>query len=1239
MKKSLKKGTKISDDKMIKNVLNQVSDLVEVDKTIDELMKVALEVIERYEQIQKIISNTKLLINGLKQSQDESITFEPDNWNCNRMDLEALHETLCNKFDLICLDKIELNRLEALLDKAGIEPENGRSSLEIYEEALGISTHGYKIIHKRDIDEIYVNNYNAEWIINWNGNMDLQLCLDYHAVITYISDYYSKDESGTLGHIKQALRKAENESLKTKLSLVIDQFLTHRQIGECEGFFKILPHLHMKWSNIETIFVPTGFKCNRSGFLKEISKEEARKCENVIKVANKEGHFIEKPSMMDKFERMDVIENHKISKLRYLQFCMKYTSTNSEPKDTDFESIEFKMGTNGWYNTEEMNLIVTDSFESDESHYSLPNFIKLKDLRPGEPKYMRRRSRQVARFHKINRTKHPHEYYFAELQLYSEFRREYELEEEDFDKCKLLYEQTSEHNNKLKVQNVKSILMKHMESVEEGTERAKDMLKSKVGDTLDPALEQDNDDCAEIGFSENPDFAFKDPTDFLDNKEDSKRYKAINLYDEETMDSMSRELDEDQRLVLEIGIDYAKSIQKSRKTKARSYPPLLVIQGGAGSGKSTVIDVLSQHMEKILRAPGDNPDHPYIIKAAFTGTAAANIKGQTMHNAFGFSFGNEFFSLGDKARDERRSELENLKVVIIDEFSMIKADMLYQLDLRLREVMQRPDEVFGGLSVFLFGDILQLRPVCARYIFEEPVCESFLLAFLISSLWQKFDVVVLRHNHRQGEDKEYADVLNRLRIGQVTDEDVQLLETRVRPMNHPEIPLEALVVSCRNVEVNKINEDRLATINETEYIFEARNYTRTQKQINPGTDAAGSIKGTPLQKQLKLKLGAKVMLTFNIDTCDCLTNGALGEVIGYRFDQNGEIRQVYVHFYDADCGKTRRKNFVTLQEQFPGKNATPIDVIEFHYSLSKKSNNSNSNATVIQFPLKLAFAATAHKVQGLTVKKPNSLVIDLRTVREAAQAYVILSRVQALCQLFIIVAVHAHKITACVKAMEELERMNNVAINLKQCKRVTIVSCNIRSLKKHFEDFITASAIKQAQVLCLQETWLHPSAETNLLEEKGWKQHNNSVGRGKGISTFYKPEFVLEKDVTLPSYQMTKIRSDSIDIINVYRSSGAENYNFIEDLCGLCNPEKHTLILGDFNICYNSQIDNQVYQTLRNMGFRQLVKHPTHIDGRLIDPVFSFSPGIEVIYEVKQQAQYYTDHDMIEVVEGKEVSS
>ena len=822
--------------------------------------------------------------------------------------------------------------------------------------------------------------------------------------------------------------------------------------------------------------------------------------------------------------------------------------------------------------------------------------------------------------------------------MFLPFKKEDDLGPDDSEKCELLYNKQSEYNNTLKIENVRSILLKHLQAVEDGTEKAEEMIISNIGDTIDSALEQENDDCEEIGVTDHPDFIFKDPSDLNVTVTEVKKYKAIDLCDKETLDRMSINLDEDQRIVLEIGVDYANSIVKARKVKiARTTPPLLIVQGGAGTGKSTVIDVLSQQMEKILRTTGDNPDHPYIIKAAFTGTAAANIKGQTMHNAFSFSFGNEFFSLGDKARDERRNLLENLKVVIIDEYSMIKSDMLYQLDLRLREIKNQPDLFFGGVSVFLFGDILQLRPVSAYYMFEKPSSSTFLLVFLIKSLWNQFGVVILRHNHRQGKDKQYADILNRVRIGEFTEQDVKALETRVRPLNHPDIPRDALVVTCRNVEVNEINENRLVAINEKLHIVEARNKSSTQSQFTPRCDTAGSICGTPLQKQLKLKVGAKVMLTYNIDTCDSLTNGAFGEVLGYEYNQGGHIKKVFVHFYDPDCGKERRKSFVLIQGKFPGKNVTPIDLIEFQYS--RKKGSRNSNFTAIQFPLKLAFAATAHKVQGQTIKKPNSLVIDLRNVREAAQAYVVLSRVQALSQLFILVSVCADKIRASAIAMDELERMNQVSRGNKQISHNSVISCNIRSIKKNFENFKTASATKYALVMCLQETWLDPLiAECNLFEIQNWKQHTNSVGRGKGIATFYRNSFVWDIDVTEERYQMTKITSSSLDIINVYRSAGANDTEFLEDLCGLASSGNQTLIVGDFNICFLSDTSSPVFKELRNIGFKQIVKNPTHMEGRLIDLVFFRSQDTGIAYEVKQQAQYYTDHDLIEIVKGKLVS-
>ena len=131
-------------------------------------------------------------------------------------------------------------------------------------------------------------------------------------------------------------------------------------------------------------------------------------------------------------------------------------------------------------------------------------------------------------------------------------------------------------------------------------------------------------------------------------------------------------------------------------------------------------------------------------------------------------------------------------------------------------------------------------------------------------------------------------------------------------------------------------------------------------------------------------------------------------------------------------------------------------------------------------PLRLSFAATAHKVQGQTVKKPNALAIDLRSVREAAQEYVILSRVQSLSQLFIIDDFPIEKIYSSSIAMSEHDRLKLVAINHKQDFDNFIVSCNVRSLRAHFEDLTSSSLIIGAQAICIQETW--------LLEEDGPEQ-------------------------------------------------------------------------------------------------------------------------------------------------------
>ena len=225
---------------------------------------------------------------------------------------------------------------------------------------------------------------------------------------------------------------------------------------------------------------------------------------NGILVSNKDELFTEKPSILDKYQRRSVEDTAHISELTYLQFCIKYMSTNQEPEPLSFKSLSFDTNQQEFQLTDNMDLIVTHDFLVNDVHYSLPKYIKLNDLRPGEPKYMKRRSRCVVRFHKINKTTSPHEFYYAQLQLYSPFRNENDLMPHDFDECKILYDEKSNHNGVSKIENVKSSLMKYLERVEVEKEKAEDLVSSDIGNVLDSALEQDNEDCLEMNHVDHP---------------------------------------------------------------------------------------------------------------------------------------------------------------------------------------------------------------------------------------------------------------------------------------------------------------------------------------------------------------------------------------------------------------------------------------------------------------------------------------------------------------------------------------------------------------------------------------------------------------------------------------------------------------------------------------------------------------------------------------------------------------
>ena len=150
----------------------------------------------------------------------------------------------------------------------------------------------------------------------------------------------------------------------------------------------------------------------------------------------------------------------------------------------------------------------------------------------------------------------------------------------------------------------------------------------------------------------------------------------------------ARSLSFNQRVVFDKMITFAKSVIRAEKAKdplSVLSPPIMIVHGGGGVGKSYLIKTTSQWLDKILRDASDrkNPDMPTVLLIAFTGVAAKNIGGTTFHTGLSFKFGSDMLEFSSEKLDLARKNLENVEVVIVDEFSMVSSDNLYNLHKRL----------------------------------------------------------------------------------------------------------------------------------------------------------------------------------------------------------------------------------------------------------------------------------------------------------------------------------------------------------------------------------------------------------------------------------------------------------------------------------------------------------------------------------------------------------------------------
>jgi len=366
------------------------------------------------------------------------------------------------------------------------------------------------------------------------------------------------------------------------------------------------------------------------------------------------------------------------------------------------------------------------------------------------------------------------------------------------------------------------------------------------------------------------------------------------------------------------------------------------VTGHAGTGKTTALKHFKANTKK------------KIVVLAPTGIAAINAGGQTIHSFFRLP--PKIIQKDDIRRAFNSVLIENLDMVVIDEISMVRADLMDGIDYALRVNRDEMDKPFGGVQMAFFGDLFQLPPVVekeAREVLRKKYPTPY---FFSAKVFDGFDIkyIELSKIYRQ-IDVGFIELLNRIRDKQHTDEDLRLLNKRVQKTDIHTVSDRTIVLTTTNSLASLINQDRLARLPEKEYSYKA---TITGKF---------DMSAYPTDTDIRLKKGAQVILIKN-DINKQWVNGTLAKVIelsdsSIKVDIKGCVCEV------------------------------PIDrwqKIEYGYNEKEDKVEANIVGTFEQYPIRLAWALTIHKSQGHTLDK---LILNLgHGAFVHGQVYVALSR-------------------------------------------------------------------------------------------------------------------------------------------------------------------------------------------------------------------------------------------------------
>jgi ATP-dependent exoDNAse (exonuclease V) alpha subunit len=395
------------------------------------------------------------------------------------------------------------------------------------------------------------------------------------------------------------------------------------------------------------------------------------------------------------------------------------------------------------------------------------------------------------------------------------------------------------------------------------------------------------------------------------------------------------------------------SKEQSQVVEAFKNGENIFVSGGAGCGKSFLLNYLRQNFSAF----------GFDVTAS-TGVAALNIGGTTIHSWAGIGLANLpkeqiLENLLSVRATKARARIKRVRALAIDEISMLSSEVLEILDYVFRSIRQN-DVIMGGVQILFFGDFLQLPPV-------NRFNEKFNFCFN-SGVWKELNLnsFILEKSFRQSDEK-FVKILNNLRFNNLDETDVEALKLRLDAKDETSI-IRPTILTTHNAKVEEINQKKLQEIAKNEVVFTAKFQGKEDK-------IEFLKKNLIAQENLKLKVGAQVMMIKNTYQKEGIINGSLGIVRDF----------------------SAKKSYPIVE--FSGGKILTINAEEWLYERYDEAKKTTIiDASMQQVPLILAWAMTIHKSQGLTLDK---ILCDLSDVFSPGQAYVALSRAKNLEGVFL----------------------------------------------------------------------------------------------------------------------------------------------------------------------------------------------------------------------------------------------